>query len=90
MPQHKKKLIKKLRKPQNGSNHRIVILAKLKKSFNAEDGTDQFNDREYVDETNRLFELLMEEFPYDAPDPRDRAIYDLVADIFRVCGKDVE
>jgi len=96
MPNNKKKLLKKsknnirkLIKP-NGSNHRIVILAKLKKSFNEEDRADHFNDREYFDETNRLFDLLMEEYPHDPADSKDRAIYDVVADIFRACGKEVE
>jgi len=69
-------------------NHRVTIIGKLKKSFNEEDKTEPFDDREYVDESNRLFDLLMEEYPIDPQDSRDRAIVDIVIDIFRVCGKE--
>jgi hypothetical protein len=84
-----KKLLKRKMKKRNGT-HRITILARLRESFNEEDRAEQFNDREYVDETNRLFDLLMEEYPHEPVDPKDRAIYDIVADIFRACGKEVE
>jgi len=86
------KSIKKLVKPEKGSggHHRITILAKLKKSFNDEDREEPFKDREYVDETNRIYSILMEEWPADQEDSKDRAIFDIVADVFRACGKEVE
>jgi hypothetical protein len=84
---HGKKILKR-RKVKKRSEHRIEIMARLKKSFNDEDKTDPFNDREYVDESNRIFDILMEESPYDPPDCHDRAIFDIVYDIFRECGKE--
>jgi hypothetical protein len=87
---NKKALLKRKKKRNGNGQHRIAILAKMKRSFNEEDKADPFNDRDYVDETNRLFDLLMEEYPHDPEDSKDRAIYDIVADIFRACGKGVE
>jgi hypothetical protein len=90
--QSKKKLLKrrKYRPKKNGNGHRIVILAKLKKAFNVIDAKESRGDWKYVDETNRLFDLLMQEFPYEPEDPKDRAIYDIVIDIFKACGKEAE
>jgi parvulin-like peptidyl-prolyl isomerase len=91
----KRKLLngtKKLMRPtkkQNGE-HRITIIAKLKKSFNAEDRMEPFENREYADETNRLYDMLMEEYPYDPPDQKDKAVFDIVTDILKECGKEVE
>jgi len=78
------------RKNINGNNHRIVMLAKLKKAFNEIDVRENRRDIDYNDETNRVYDLLMQEFPYEPENLKDRVIYDIVIDIFRACGKEIE
>jgi hypothetical protein len=60
----------------------IDIIKKLKKEFLKEDKKEPFLDREYVDESLRIFDILSEGIG-DFEDETDRAIYDIVQDIFR-------
>lgn len=59
------------------------IIRKLKADFVKEDTTEPFVNREYVDETIRLFDML--DIYSDEPerDFTDEAIRDIVNDIFR-------
>lgn len=57
------------------------ILKKLKQSFIDEDVKEPFTDKEYVEETLRIFDLLLGGFNSDENET-DNAIYDIVTDIF--------
>lgn len=63
-----------------------VVILKAEKSFIEEDKEEPFLDREYVDETKRIFSLL-KEGNGDFENPTDRAIFDIVKDIFREVKK---
>jgi len=65
------------------------LIFKAKKSFNNEDKKEPFLDRYYVEETNRMFDLLLEDIG-DFPDATDRAIYDIVKDLFREFKKEFD
>lgn len=59
---------------------KIEILEKLSKSFNEEDRKEPFIDRGYVEETKKIYHYLIN----GGIDQYDqRAINDIVADIFR-------
>ena len=58
------------------------IIEKLEKEFIKEDKEEPFLNREYVEETKRIYKLLKEEIDSEE-NPTDRAIYDIVNDIFR-------
>jgi len=60
----------------------INIIKRIEKEFIKEDKKEPFQDREYVLETLKLF-ILLEEDVGDYENPKDRAIYDIVQDIFR-------
>lgn len=61
-------------------------IERAEKSFLKEDKAEPFIDRAYVKETKRIFGLLKEDNG-DFEDVTDRAIYDIVSDIFRGIGK---
>lgn len=58
------------------------ILKKLKKSFVKEDKEEPFLNREYVEETLRIFDLLIGGFDL-GESQTDNAIQDVVNDVFR-------
>lgn len=57
------------------------ILKKLLKSFEEEDKKEPFLDREYVEETKRIYNGLIIS---DVDNYVGKATYDIVNDIFRV------
>lgn len=58
------------------------MIEKLERIFKKEDKTDPFGDREYAEESKRLFKILKEgEGILDLQDPKDRATYDIVTDV---------
>lgn len=61
---------------------RKEILEKLKKSFIEEDVEEPFQNREYVRETLRIFDLLSDDITPEET-KTDEAITDIVNDIFR-------
>lgn len=63
------------------------ILEKLKKSFIEEDKQEPFQNREYVEETLRVFDLLIGGFDL-GEDEKNNAIQDIVSDIFNYFGED--
>ncbi len=64
------------------------IIEKLEKSFIEEDKAEPFLDREYVEETKRIYKLLKNNNTNsDFIDSTDRVIYDIVKDIFREVRK---
>ncbi len=64
------------------------IIKKLEKSFVKEDKAEPFLDREYVEETKRIYKLLKNnDTSSDFIDATDKAIYDIVEDIFREIKK---
>lgn len=65
-------------------NEKVIL--KAEKSFLKEDKKEPFIDREYVDETKRIFSLLKADVG-DFENPTDRAIFDIVKDIFREIRK---
>ena len=58
------------------------ILEKLKQSFVKGDKEEPFTSREYVEETLRIFDLLIDGFDL-GESQTDNAIQDIVSDIFR-------
>ena len=60
----------------------IQIIKKIEKEFIKEDKAEPFINREYVEETKRIFGLLKESVG-DFDNDTNRAIYDIVQDIFR-------
>ena len=58
------------------------IIEKLEREFIKEDKKEPFLNREYVEETKRIYKLLKGEIDSEE-NPTDRAIYDIVNDIFR-------
>ena len=59
-------------------------ISKAEKSFLEEDKKEPFLDREYVDETKRIFSLIKGKSSMgDFENPTDRAIFDVVYDILR-------
>ena len=71
------------------NKNRFEILEDLRESFRWEDRWEHFPDREYVDETYRRFEILLNKTG-EFCDERDRVFYDIVMCIFDECevGKD--
>ncbi len=64
---------------------RTWVMRKLHKIFREEDRADPFYDREYVAESNRIFNLLKNPNEIgDFDSVTDRVIYDIVLDIFNV------
>lgn len=69
--------------PENDKKN-IEAIKKAEKSFLQEDKKEPFLDREYVDETKRIFCLLKDKSSMgDFENPTDRAIFDVVYDILR-------
>lgn len=64
------------------------ILKQLKEDFIKEDEAEPFLNRLYVDETIRLFDMLIEGYDELAEYPTDKAINDIVIDIFRYYDED--
>lgn len=63
------------------------IIKQLRQSFIDEDNREPFQNREYVGETLRIFDLLLGTFD-DSENDTDNAIYDIVSDIFGYFGED--
>ena len=62
----------------------IEAIKRAEKSFLEEDKKEPFLNREYVEETKRIFSLLRNKSSMgDFENPTDRAIFDLVYDILR-------
>ena len=60
------------------------LFKRLLERFIAEDKADQFIDRKYVEETKRVYKLLLvPEERSDFRSPTDRATYDVVMEIIR-------
>ncbi len=59
---------------------KIEILEKLSKSFNEADKEEPFINREYVEETQRIYDNLING---GIDEYQERAINDIVSDIFR-------
>jgi hypothetical protein len=61
------------------------VMRKLHKVFRDEDRADPFYDREYVAECNRIFNFLKNSNGIsDMTSSTDRAMYDIVLDIFSI------
>ena len=59
-----------------------ILIKRLLGRFIDEDRVDRFADREYVEETKRIYKLLIvPEGMADFKNPTDRAIYDIVMEI---------
>ena len=64
------------------------LMKQLLKEFLKEDKSDPFINRDYVDETKRIYELLrVPEGMANVDNETDRAVYYIVADILRYFGK---
>ena len=63
-----------------------VVILKAEKSFLKEDKQEPFLDREYAEETKRIFGLL-KEGSGDFENSIDRTFFDIVKDIFREIKK---
>lgn len=61
---------------------RTEILKQLKQSFVEEDVKEPFQNREYVEETLGIFDMLIDGFDLGL-DETDSAVQDIVGDIFR-------
>lgn len=61
-------------------------MKKLKEDFNKGDREEPFIDREYVEETNRVYDVLIEGIG-DEPNSTDKAIFDIVNEIFIATNK---
>lgn len=61
------------------------IIKELKEEFIEEDKKEPFENRDYFDETIRIFDLLLGVFD-DNENETNNAIYDVVSDIFRYYG----
>jgi len=61
---------------------RKEILIQLREEFIKEDEEEPFNDREYVEETLKAFDLLAGDIDIG----ENRAYYDIVQDIFKHLG----
>lgn len=66
---------------------REKLMKQLLKEFLKEDKDDPFIDRDYVEETKRIYKLLMVPEGMTQHLNIDRAVYDIVADILRYFGK---
>ncbi len=57
-------------------------------TFLEDDEAEPFLNREYVNETKRIYTLLKNNHAMgDFEDPKDRAVFDLVQDILRISGE---
>ncbi len=60
------------------------IIKKAEKSFLEDDKLEPFLNREYAEETKRIYGLLKDKCSMgDFESPKDRAIFDVVYDILR-------
>ena len=66
--------------------NKTEILEKLKQSFVDDDKKEPFQNREYVEETLRIFDLLIAGFDL-GKNEQDNAIFDIVNDIFKYFGE---
>lgn len=57
-----------------------ILVKKIKKSFDEEDRKEPFVNRFYVEETNRIFDLLLSDYG-GFTDETDRAIFDIFTDV---------
>jgi len=63
------------------------IIIKAEKSFLESDKEEPFLNREYAEETKRIFALIKNKSSMgDFEDPKDRAMFDVVYDILREGG----
>lgn len=80
---NKEKVIASLK----GINNREDVLKKLKENFIKEDESEPFQNREYAEETIRIFDLLIGGFDLDKNEV-DNATFDIVTDIFNYYGEE--
>jgi len=62
------------------------FMKKMQNSFNADDENEPFDDRDYASRTKELYKMLSEGNP-DLKDYSDRAVYDIVNQIFHELEK---
>jgi hypothetical protein len=66
--------------------NKIEILKKLKGEFVKEEKAEPFQNREYVKESTRIFNMLIDGFDF-GKNETDNATFDIVDDIFRYFKK---
>jgi hypothetical protein len=69
-------------------NHRSDVIKQIQRTFNKEDKSDPFTNREYVEETNRIYKNLLTDHG-DFDDATDKATYDIVMEILRQLGVNI-
>ena len=73
-----------LNKPEGITIDQDLIIQKAEAIFLEDDELEPFINREYVEETKRIYGLLRNKASMgDFDSPQDRAIFDIVEDIFR-------
>ena len=65
--------------------NKINILKRLRNGFITEDKREPFIDRNYVEETIRIYDNLIES---NTCEYQEKAIYDIISDIFRYLSVD--
>ena len=64
------------------------IIKQAEAIFLEDDEAEPFISREYAEETKRIYGLLKENHAMgDFPNPKDRAIFDVVYDLLRISGE---
>jgi len=64
------------------------IVKQAEANFLEDDEAEPFLNREYAEETKRIYGLLKNKASMgDFDSPQDRAIFDIVQDILRICGE---
>ncbi len=64
------------------------IIKQAETNFLEDDTLEPFANREYVEETKRIYDLLKNEHPMgDFKSPQDRAIFDVAYDLLIIAGE---
>ena len=80
----KEEYLNKLKKPKEITIDQDSILENAEIDFSLDDKSEPFINREYAEETKRIYGLLKNKASMgDFDSPQDRAIFDIVEDIFR-------
>jgi len=77
-----------LNKPESITIDQDSVIRKAEVTFLEDDEAEPFLNREYAEETKRIYSLLKDKHSMgDFESPKDRAIFDLVQDILRISGE---
>lgn len=76
--------LNKLNKPRDITINKDEVIKKVEANFLEDDKLEPFINREYAEETIRIYTLLRNKASMgDFDSPQDRAIFDVVEDILR-------